>query len=212
MQSKSCRAAAYVHIGVDERIVSYLSAKGEIDNESLPSAAQWLSDEFFLEGEEQPRLFASVYEGNQNGSFEVRGREWVATIDEQDGFWNLSNFTRTRRTGAGLRIIQGNLRFIDVSVAAQLDSPTQRHALEQAISQHGSYMQLWQQYSDMEWAFSLTDARELGAIAFKDFDKSEKSRHWDFMVNAAQGENFERKLQELGKNDRSAGKVFSLDA
>ena len=198
-------------IGVDNRIAEYLSEQGQTEGDSLSSAIQWLSDEFFLEGEDQPRLFASVYEGNQSGSFEIRGREWIATIDELDGYWSLSNLTRSRRAGAGLRILQGNLQFVDIGIANQLDSPTQRHALEQAISQHGSYMQLWQQYSDMEWALSLTDARELGAVAFKDFDKGEKSRHWDFIVNAVHGGNFERKLHALAKNDQNSGKDFTLE-
>ncbi|WP_067521887.1 DEAD/DEAH box helicase [Endozoicomonas ascidiicola] len=199
-------------IGVDGRIVEELSAKGVINGDALDSAIQWLSEEFILTGEEQPRLFASVYAGNQSGTFEIRGRDWVATIDEQNGLWSLSKLTRTRRTGAGLRILQGHIQFIDISVAGQLNSATQRHALEQAISQHGSYMQLWQQYSDMEWTFSLTDARAIGAINFKDFDKGSKSKQWDFIVDAGHGANFEKKLRELAENGQRSSKDFTFEA
>ena len=72
-------------------------------------------------------------------------------------------------------------------------------------------MQLWQQYSDMEWALSLTDARELGAVSFKDCDKGDRSKRWIFMVNASHGKSFEEKWQELCKNDRSTGKDFILE-
>ena len=198
-------------IGVDNRITKQLLQRSEITNDSVEAATDWLTDEFILSGDIQPRLFASVYAGNQSGSFEIRGREWTATLDEVDGFWNLSKLTKTRRSGSALRILQGQIRFIDTTVAAQLENPVHRYALEQAINQHGSYMQLWQQYSDMEWVISLTNARELGALRFKDSDKGEKAKQWIFSVADEAGKLFQKKWGQLSNNDRNAGKDFTLE-
>ncbi len=190
-------------IGVEQRTMDSLMQRGEISNTSVEAATAWLAEEFILEGGVQPRLFASVYAGNQNGTFEIRGREWVATLDEVGGVWHLSRLTKTRRSGAALRILQGDIRFIDVTVAAQIANPVHRNALEQAINQHGSYMQLWQQYSNMEWELSLASARELGSLRFKAIDKGAKVKQWTFLVSDAAGKHFKKKWEQVSSSDRN---------
>ena len=135
--------------------------------------------------------------GSQQGTLEIRGREWVATLDELDGYWNLSKLTRTRRSGAALRILQGNIRFVDTSVAGQLENPIHRHALEDSVRSHGGYMQLWQQYSNMEWVLSLETARELGSLSFKDSCKGDRSKEWTFIVATERGDNFFEQWKKL---------------
>lgn len=184
-------------IGISERIVQQLYERGEIVADTVESTSQWLTDEFILEGDAQQRVFVSVYAGSQKGTLEIRGCDWVATLDELDGYWSISKLSRSRRSGVALRVLMGDIRFVDVSVAVQLNNPIKRHALEDAVRSHGGYMQLWQQYSDMEWAINLGAARELGALSFKDSDKGDQSREWVFSVITESGKSFFEKWQQL---------------
>jgi hypothetical protein len=194
-------------IGVSARDAEALFTRSDITTENVEAASAWLNDEFILLGEGASRVFVSVYAGSADGTLEIRGQQWVATISEVDGFWSLSNLTRTRRSSASLRILSGNIRFIDASVAAQLTSLSYKHALKETIGSHGSYIQLWTQYSDMEWATKLEDARHLGAIRFRGYEKGDKPKEWLFHVRSKVCSVFFEKYQKIvsvdgsGKND-----------
>ncbi|WP_064604475.1 DEAD/DEAH box helicase [Photobacterium sp. J15] len=189
-------------LGISSKIVQQLYERGEIQTDTVEAASQWLTDEFILGGDVQQRVFVSVYAGSQNGTLEIRGCDWVATLDELDGYWSISKLSRTRRSGVALRVLMGDIRFVDVSVAGQLNNPIHRHALEDAVRSHGGYMQLWQQYSDMEWAISLEAARELGGLTFKDRDKGDHLREWVFSVTNENGRSFHEKWKQLKDKEK----------
>lgn len=193
-------------IGVSDKITQQLYGSSQIKEGSIDAARHWFEDEFFLEGREQPCIFVSSYAGGKTDALEIRGREWIASLNEIDNYWQMSGLTRTRRSGAGLRLFQGKIRFVDISVAGQLSNPVHRHALEEAIRSQGGYMKLWEQYSNMEWELSLNAARELGALRFKRVEKGSESDEWDFSVESASGRDFSKKLDELKKKEsRSTG-------
>ncbi|ACN14586.1 hypothetical protein HRM2_14770 [Desulforapulum autotrophicum HRM2] len=186
-------------IGLSDKIARQLYGSSQIKEDSIDAARRWFEDEFFLEGRGQPCMFVSSYAGGRTDTLEIRGREWIASLNEIDNYWQMSGLTRTRRSGAGLRLLQGELRFVDISVAGQLSNPVHRHALEEAIRSQGGYMTLWEQYSNMEWALSLNAARELGALRFKLVEKGSEPDEWEFLVEPASGRDFSKKLDELKK-------------
>ena len=169
-------------MGVTPFQTEQLFKRGDIANDSMEEAVQWLQEEFILEGEQQPRLVTALYAGNVSGTLEILGKEWVATLSEQDNYWTITRLTKTRRRGAVLRILQGNIRFIDASAASQLENPTYRQALDNSERDYGSYIQLWQQYNHMEWVINLEAARALGALPFAESSKGNKVRTWDFIA------------------------------
>ncbi|MBE9396813.1 AAA family ATPase [Pontibacterium sp. N1Y112] len=193
-----------IDIGISTRNAQVLRKSNEIADDSIEAASKWLTDEFILEGDDQPRLFVSVYAGSQEGTLEIRGREWIATLDELDGYWTLTKLSRSRRSGAALRLLTGDIKFVDASVAGQLSNPIHRHALEETVRSHGGYMQLWQQYSDMEWVMNLEAATQLGALSFKECDKGEQSREWIFSVISERGKAFLEKWKILLGKEKSA--------
>lgn len=186
-------------IGLSGKIAQQLYGTSQIKEDSIDAARHWFEDEFFLEGRGQPCIFVSSYAGGRTDALEIRGREWIASINEIDNYWQMSGLTRTRRSGAGLRLLQGQIRFVDISVAGQLSNPVHRHALEEAIRSQGGYMALWEQYSNMEWALSLNAARELGALRFKRVEGGSAPDEWNFWVEPASGKDFSKKLDELKK-------------
>ena len=48
-------------IGISTLNAEQLFKGGEIPSDSIEAASQWMTDEFILEGAEQPRIFVSVY-------------------------------------------------------------------------------------------------------------------------------------------------------
>ena len=198
-------------IGISARDAEALFARGYITSEDVEAASAWMNDEFILPGEGAVQMFASVYAGSADGTLEIRGQQWVASISEVDAFWSLSKLTRTRRSSASLRILSGDIRFIDASVAAQLTSSSHKHALNEAIRSHGSYIQLWTQYSDMEWETKIGDARHLGAIRFRGYEIAEKSKEWVFHVRSAACLAFFEKYLKIVSTDGSGKNDVTLE-
>jgi hypothetical protein len=184
-------------IGVSDTIVQQLYGSSQIKEDSMDAALAWLKDEFLLEGGRHPRIFVSSYTGGEADAFEIRGREWIVSINEVDSYWQMRRLTRSRRSGAALRLFQGEIRFVDVSVASQLTNSVHRHALEEAIRSHGGYTELWEQYSNMEWELSLDAARKLGGLRFKEVQIGPQPDEWQFWVESASGKDFSTKLHEL---------------
>ena len=185
-------------IGVKNLNAEFLFERGLISSADINKASEWLTDEFILEGHSQPRLFASVHNRRtERGTFELRGREWLASVNEVNGFWSLSKLTRTRQASSALRILQGDIQFVDVSAAGQLNQPIHRHALEELIRSHGGYTQLWQQYSNTEWAMKVEVARHLGSLSYKQFENGRKEKEWVFHVKAHSAKHFKEKWDDL---------------
>lgn len=198
-------------IGVAEKDVETLLSRGEINNDSIEAATTWLNEEFLLEGESQPRIFVSVYTASLAGVLELRGKEWVATLKEVNGYWSLSKLTRTKRSGTSLQLLQGDIKFIDSTIAAQLKDPSYKRALEEATGKQGSYIALWSQYSDMEWATKLEDARKLGSISFYGYETGTDSREWVFQVKKAASNAFQKKYLLLKLSDSSNKNDLTLE-
>ena len=195
-------------MGVTAFQTEQLFKRGDIDTDAIEAAVAWLKDEFILDGEEQPRLITALYAGNTSGSLEILGREWVATLREQDNYWTVDRLTRTKRRGAVLRILQGNIRFIDASAANQLKNTSYQQALSQSLQDHGSYIKLWNQYNDIEWAINLEAARTLGSLPFHQSGKGDGSRIWGFMAAPERVKAFLERWQEI--SGRNSGKQEML--
>ena len=198
-------------IGVKVMNADFLYERGLIPSADIDKASEWLNDEFILEDQPQPKVFASVHARSQSGSFELRGREWLASINEINGYWNLSKLTRTRQAGSTLRVLQGNIRFVDASAAGQLSQPIHKHALEELIRSHGGYTQLWQQYSRTEWSMKVEAARHLGALSYKSFEKGKKEKEWVFLVKKHSSNNFKDKWENLSSSESGSRRDFTLE-
>ena len=207
-------AAAEINLDIGVKIsnAEFLHERGLISSADINEASEWLKDEFILEEHSHPKVFASVHSRRtQRGTFELRGREWLASINEVNGYWNLSKLTRTRQASSALRILQGNIRFVDVSAAGQLSQPIHKHALEEIIRSHGGYTLTWQQYSRTEWAMKVEAARHLGSLSYKSIDEGKKEKEWTFLVKSHSARNFKDKWEQLIKSDSGNRRDLTLE-
>lgn len=197
-------------LGVTHFYVDQLYKRDDIKNENISSALKWFQNEFILEGgdETQARIIVATYAGNNQGSLEILGQQWVATLQETDDYWTVKKLSRTKKRGATLRVLQGNIQFIDASVAKRLENTTYKQLLDQSLQDYGSYIQLWRQYSDMEWVMNLSAARKLGSLPFKAVDNGEKPTTWDFITTAERAIAFKERWQEIKSHFNGGGDLL----
>jgi len=190
-------------IGVAPKEVEGLFERGEISTNDMGSAIDWFNEEFLLLESVFSCLIMSVYAASSGGSLEIRGKDWVATVSEVSGYWSVSKLSRSRRASTSLKLLQGNIRFSDTSVATQLSEGSHKFALSESIKNQGSYIQLWNQYSDMEWQLKLKDAVRIGELRFTEINKSSKERIWEFTAKPHAIERFKNELSRTSedKND-----------
>lgn len=158
---------APMELGVGEHIAEQLSREGKIDRADVALAVGWCTATFLIEGQRQ-RLAAVRYDSIVPGEWRVTSGTWRADLERtEDGKVLVRRLTSTPQQLASWTLVEGGIRFVDVSVATQLMSESQQALLRQAVQTHGDYVDLWKKYSDREWQRSLRQAAGLGVLPYQ---------------------------------------------
>ncbi len=170
-------------LSVDALIADDLFTKNEIRENSIDMAREWLDKHFVVnvtnpDGTQARWLTISRFSNAATEqSFQLLGKGWRVDVEPQTdkGYW-IKRITRHPRRDNSFSLLMGSFLFVDVSVAAVLDSGTHRATLEAALRNNGSYLELWNLYNDKEWANALKQAEALKALRFTYAEPFENGR------------------------------------
>lgn len=192
-----------LEICVDEKIAEQLSRAALIDRADVSLAVGWCAREFLFDGDPQ-RLAAVRFESASPSNWQIIGASWRAYLQMQpDGRVLLNRVSRTAQEIDSWSLVQGCIRFVDVSVATQLMGESQQAVLRQAIESNGDYVDLWKKYSEQEWQKSLRQAAALGVLQYKKREEAyQVGGAWRFYVDQTDLAAFRLAWQDL-ENDAS---------
>lgn len=187
-----------LEIRVDDATVEQLYRAKQIDKAEARAALTWCHHEFLLEG--TPSRFAVVrHLSSDQQDKQIIGRNWRADIQfDADGKTRLLRLARRNGEITSWNIFSGSISFIDFTVESQILSPTQQALMNQSIQSNGSYLKLWQKYSEKEWEKSLLAAATLGTVSYTKCEPiSDEGGVWRFHGDQREIAQFEKKWKRL---------------
>jgi len=202
------RLDAPLDLCVDERIAEQLSRDQFIPRADVALAIKWCENALLIEGLPQ-RLAAVRFDAVAPGEWQIAGNLWRADLQRTDeGKVIIRRIARSAQEPGSWTLVEGTIRFADVSVATQLMSENQQALLRQAVQTNGDYVDLWKKYSDMEWQQSLRQAGALGVLPYKKCEEaSDEGGLYRFAVDSDELTKFKKAWLEL-EGDGS----FALEA
>ncbi|MCL5042056.1 MAG: AAA domain-containing protein [Gammaproteobacteria bacterium] len=206
-------SAMELELGVDELIVEDLYSKQEIPDQRIELACDWLAETFLVrdQAEGDWLTVARFSNSTSRGAFQLVGKGWRADVQQgADQGLLIKRITRhTRRDGA-FSLLLGQFAFRDASVAAVLASPGYRAALDAALRDSASYLELWNLYNDREWQTALTQAETLRALRFVEWEGHEEGRENVWRLTPASLDDY-REFRSRWRNlDLAAGTQVDL--
>ena len=192
-----------MEISVDEAIAEQLTSRGEISAPDIPTAVNWLKEQF-ISAEKEPnseidRVFLGRFDNASDESFVLFGAGWRGNIKRNAGVLKLMSVTRLKGATARVAMAVGNISFQDAGVAVRLQSTEQRALLDAALRDNGSYLRLWQEYGALEWEQARDCARELGSLRFKSAELIEGEQWaWRLKIDADHLRDFRKRWKALG--------------
>ena len=176
---------APLELCVDEHIASQLARDGFIARPDVALAVKWCKSVLLIEGRPQ-RLAAVRFDSTMPGEWQISGNLWRADLQRTaEGKVLVKRLARSTQEPESWTLVEGSIRFVDVSVSVQLMSESQQALLRQAVQTNGDYIDLWKKYSDSEWQRSLRQAGALGVLAYRKCeDASDEGGLYRFKVDA----------------------------
>ena len=159
-------------IGVTEYFVNQLFEEKAINQPEMSLALLWLEAEFLVNQLTNQLAYGLVYENQRDNepTLTLVGRKYVVRLMNRNDYWVVNQLTEYRRRHHRVIRLTGQLEFKDASRAAQLRSPSARKALTDSIDSHGSYIQVWESYSQTQWQLVTNQANELGYFQISRFE------------------------------------------
>lgn len=189
-----------LEVCVDELVMDRLIRLQAIPTPDIALALAWCRKEFLIEDRHPVRLAASRHTSTNPGDWQIVGQTWRADLqsDDRSGKTHIRHIDRVSKDVGSWSLIQGEIRFVDASVAAMILSDGQQARLHQSIQSYGSYMGLWRKYSEQEWQRSLRHAARLGVLAYRGREEaSDEGGAWRFLVDSEAGNRFREAWQGL---------------
>ena len=191
-----------LEIGVDQRVADDLYQQGKCNAATVSVAREWLSEEFVCStlGMSGGRVFAAILSGERNGQIQLIGR--VSLLDVKratDGTLLVERVRpRTRKSMDAYAVLEGDIHFVDLSHGICVQDGHERALLEASVGSYGTYLHLWQLYSDMEWRREVRVAAELGALRYTRCESaSAEGGAWRFMAEHAEIAGFQARWRAL---------------
>ncbi|MBN8491466.1 MAG: hypothetical protein J0M00_08580 [Burkholderiales bacterium] len=157
-----------LEIGVDQRVADDLHQQRKTSAPTVAAAMQWLTDEFVCErqGFGGDLVFAAILPRAKSGQLQLVGRAWLVDIRRANDGTLLVERVRRRNQKSldAYAVLVGEIRFVDLAAGIRVQDGDERAMLEASVSSYGTYLELWQLYSDMEWRREVQTAAELGAL------------------------------------------------
>ena len=167
-----------LELGVDELIAEDLYSKQEIHEKDIDLACNWIAQHFLVDAAEESWLSIARFNNRTaKGGFQLLGNGWRADVEKrEDGALLVKRVTRHVRRDSAFSLLIGKFTFVDVSVAAVLNSGSQQALLDAALRDNASYLELWDLYNDKEWQSALKQAETLKSLRFNDWEAFEDGR------------------------------------
>ncbi|MCV6587818.1 MAG: AAA domain-containing protein [Marinobacterium sp.] len=192
-----------LQVRVRTMLMDDLHSRKLIRVRSMDQAIAWLTEEFTFNPDPQQGMeaesavFLSIYPHQASRQLELRGRTYSANLVETDGHWEVHRVS-PRLSAAESALIQGTIGFVDASATSQMQTATHRRMLKETIGSYGSYVALWQQYSEVEWQRCLRVAQRLGTLRYSSCTAElRNSLEWCFEVKPEQGLAFTERWEAL---------------
>lgn len=192
-------AVGDMDIGVSDYFAEQLFKARSIKTNDIGAAVDWFNEEFLINQNQNKLAFALVYDNANQQEFNLLGRQYLVKLAQINNYWSVQKLTRYRDSRHDLFCITGQVSFKDASVATQLRSSTAKLALQESISSHGSYISLWEQYSQTQWQQAVNQANQLGYITLKEVKPVEnEALYWYLYASPESIKDFKRKWNDLG--------------
>lgn len=187
-------------IAVDSYIATQLYQDQLIASKSITQAAAWLKQAFVLELEE-PLLIAQYYRQQSQLDFKVIGKDHALSVVNEQGVWKAKRLTKLRRETDDFIAIVGSVDFVDGTSASLLKAGA-IDLLEQHINDTGSYLSLWESYSQLQWQQATRTAKALGYVSYSE-PKHTGGETPRFRLHLSHGQSdaFAERINNLQKND-----------
>lgn len=201
----SMRLDARLELCVDEHVANQLWRSSAIARADVALAVEWCERALLVEGRPQ-RLAVVRFDSSVPGEWQIVGNMWRADLQRTaEGKVLVKRVARSTQEPESWTLIEGRIRFVDVSVATQLMSETQQALLRQAVRTNGDYIDLWKKYSDSEWQRSLRQAGALGVLAYKKcLEASDEGGRYRFEADPDELAEFQKAWQALEGDDSLA--------
>lgn len=194
------RLSLDLKIAVDTYLSGQIFADALISENTVVAANEWLRDEFVLELNE-PLLIARYFKSQERKDFQLVGKGHALSISNDGGVWRAKRLTKLRRDSRDVIAIAGNAEFVDDSVAAKI-GPTAVDVLDQLINDSGSYLNLWETYSKLQWNIATRAAKKLGYFSYSDMSHMGKELpRFRLTLGDEQATEFGKRIKELQDND-----------
>ncbi|MFB9443458.1 DEAD/DEAH box helicase [Dactylosporangium vinaceum] len=161
-------------VGVDDRVAEQVRVAGHLASAGFEQIRSWLRAEFALPavaGQPTPRY---VHSGGPNGdsaagirSLTLLGRRWVADVALVDSALRVVRLTDapSRQRDRWVRLSPVDLRFVDRGDEAAA-SEAIKAALQGLSSDGHRYLDLWQQYNEIERESLVEDAQRMKSARY----------------------------------------------
>ena len=152
-----------LNIGVTESTAEALLAKAVIRNATVEAAIEWLESHFLVPN--QGTSGSSVLMGRgetSRQSFQLFGEEFRLDVKGGGADVVVARLAPLPRNRPNLVLGIGDIRFVPQDLTALLNTPAQQAAYEAALRDTGSYLKLWDEYSNLQIKKAREQAREVG--------------------------------------------------
>jgi hypothetical protein len=195
-----------LEIGVDQRVADDLHQQRKTSAPTVAAAMQWLTDEFVCErqGFGGDLVFAAILPRAKSGQLQLVGRAWLVDIRRANDGTLLVERVRRRNQKSldAYAVLVGEIRFVDLAAGIRVQDGDERAMLEASVSSYGTYLELWQLYSDMEWRREVQTAAELGALRYTRCEPaSAEGGAWRFFADPAELGGFQARWRSLAQQD-----------
>jgi hypothetical protein len=197
-----------IQIGVDDRLVDQLHSQRRINEPRSDLACDWLRDELLLDPIGNAGGARALARSDGNGArMTLIGRRREADLDQRNGRWVITRLTPARQHASALTLLRGKLEIVDISVAGELRSASQRRLLQEHLDAHGDYIELWRRYAAMEWGRATEAGLELSILRYQAREPyGEEQLRWRYQVDPEHAKAFIQRWEGIvrGDNPREA--------
>jgi len=214
-------AVDILSIGINEYIVEQLMEQKLIQAAEYDLALEWLAEQFFINkdlsllGITQTDVLAfSIMHSNQNNDeFSLIGQDYLIDIQISNNYWFLKRMRPLNQRNKDIQLlaVQGKLSFVQASQAEQLNNPVVKAALIDSKKEHGSYIETWRRYSDMQWQLEVLEAEEFSYLHFKNATNAPNQNQSFIEVDKKQLESFQDAWEKAIANNKSSSYEFQVD-
>ena len=180
-----------LEIGIDQRVADDLYQQRKSSAPTVSAALAWLTDEFVCTspGVAAGRVFAAILPRARSGQLQLVGRASLLEVKRaNDGRLLVERLRRrSQKSSDAYTVLAGEISFVDLAHGIRVQDGDERAMLEASVSSYGTYLELWQLYSDMEWRREVQAAAELGALRFTRCESaSAEGGAWRFWADPAE--------------------------